>query len=115
MGFPLLDGNRLVANHSSTICYWSLDNTPYVLLALFQIHRAKLRRSLGQRAMRIAIVHDRSLLGIDHWGRRAFYKIKYVIPFIGVFLAPRDEHGNMKQKKPVDLANHTVAVDCRFN
>ena len=71
-------------------------------------------RSLGQRAMRIAIVHDDgSLLGINHWGRRAAHKLKYIIPYLGqiwglwdVFKTWRHE----TKRSPVDLANHTVAA-----
>jgi len=71
-------------------------------------------RSLGQRAMRIAIVHDDgSLLGINHWGRRAAYKLRYIIPIFGqlwglwdVFMIWRHE----TKRSPVDLANHTVAA-----
>jgi len=64
--------------------------------------------------MRIAIVHDDgSLLGIEHWGRRAAYKIKYVIPFLGVVLGLLDvlrtwQHET--KRSPIDLANHTVAA-----
>ena len=71
-------------------------------------------RSLGQRAMRIAIVHDDgSLLGEAHWGRRSVYKTKYVIPIVGVFLGLKDvikTSRNDTKRSPVDLANHTVAA-----
>lgn len=71
-------------------------------------------RSLGQRAMRIAIVHDDgSLLGIEHWGRRAGYKIRYVIPFLGVLWGLWDVFKTWRhetKRSPVDLANHTVAA-----
>ena len=71
-------------------------------------------RSLGQRAMRIAIVHDDgSLLGIEHWGRRAAYKIKYVIPFFGVVLGLWDVLMTWRhetKRSPIDLSNHTVAA-----
>ena len=71
-------------------------------------------RSLGQRAMRIAIVHDDgSILGGEHWGRRAVYKIKYVIPFLGVLWGLWDVFKTWRhetKRSPVDLANHTVAA-----
>ena len=71
-------------------------------------------RSLGQRAMRIAIVHDDgSILGVEHWGRRAVYKIKYVIPFLGVLWGLWDVFKTWRhetKRSPVDLANHTVAA-----
>ena len=71
-------------------------------------------RSLGQRAMRIAIVHDDgSLLGENHWGRRAIHKTKYVIPYIGVILGLLDAYRTWKhetKRSPIDMANHTVAA-----
>ena len=49
---------------------WAIHLTFYWLY--FKYTGRSYGRSLGQRAMRIAIVHDDgSLLGIDHWGRRA--------------------------------------------
>ena len=71
-------------------------------------------RSLGQRAMRIAIVHDDgSILGEAHWGRRAAHKTKYVVPFIGVILGLWDVFMTWRhetKRSPIDLANHTVAA-----
>ena len=43
-------------------------------------------RSLGQRAFRIAIVHDNgTLLELHHFGPRAFHKLRYLIPILGWF------------------------------
>ena len=71
-------------------------------------------RSLGQRAMRIAVVkNDGSLLDVESWGRRAGYKIKYVIPFLGVLLGLWDVIKTWKhegKRSPVDLANNTMAA-----
>jgi len=71
-------------------------------------------RSLGQRAMRIAIVHDDgSLLGQNHWGRRAAHKTKYVIPYIGLIFGLWDVfkiYTHETKRSPVDLSNHTVAA-----
>tara|TARA_B100000614_G_scaffold262291_1_gene295113 strand:- start:756 stop:1328 length:573 start_codon:yes stop_codon:yes gene_type:complete len=71
-------------------------------------------RSLGQRAMRIAIVkNDGSLLENDRWGRRSVHKVKYVIPFLGVFLGLWDVFKTWKhegKRSPVDLANNTMAA-----
>jgi len=71
-------------------------------------------RSLGQRAMRIAIVHDDgSLLGIAHWGRRAFHKTGYIIPVLGVLIGLYHIvriYQNPSHRSPIDLANHTVAA-----
>jgi uncharacterized RDD family membrane protein YckC len=71
-------------------------------------------RSLGQRAMRIAIVHDDgSLLGINHWGRRAAHKLRYIIPILGQAWGLWDVYKTWRhetKRSPVDLANHTVAA-----
>lgn len=71
-------------------------------------------RSLGQRALRIAIVHDDgTLLGINHWGRRAAYKLRYIIPLVGQLWGLWDMFKTWKhetKRSPVDLANHTVAA-----
>ena len=71
-------------------------------------------RSLGQRALRIAIVHDDgTLLGINHWGRRAAYKLRYIIPLVGQLWGLWDVFKTWKhetKRSPVDLANHTVAA-----
>lgn len=71
-------------------------------------------RSLGQRVMRIAIVsHDGTLLDEQNWGKRAAYKLKYVIPVIGIgfgiidmFLTWRHEN----KRSPIDLATRTLAA-----
>ncbi len=71
-------------------------------------------RTLGQRAMRIAIVHDDgSLLGEVHWGRRSVQKTKYVVPFVGVLFGLKDVFMTWRhetKRSPIDLANHTVAA-----
>ena len=71
-------------------------------------------RSFGQRAMRIAIVHDDgSLLGEAHWGRRAFHKTRYIIPVIGQLIGLIDIYRTWRHKtkrSPIDVSNHTVAA-----
>ena len=71
-------------------------------------------RSLGQRAMRIAIVHDDgSLLGINHWGRRAAHKLRYIIPILGQAWGLWDVYKTWRhetKRSPVDVANHPVAA-----
>ena len=94
------------------IASWVMHLTFYWLY--FKYTGRNYGRSLGQRAMRIAIVHDDgSLLGEAHWGRRAAHKTKYVIPFIGIFFGLWDVfkiYTHETKRSPVDLANHTVAA-----
>ncbi len=91
---------------------WIIHLTLYWLY--FKYTGRQYGRSLGQRAMRIAIVHDDgSLLGINHWGVRAAHKVKYVIPFIGIFFGLWDivmTYRHETKRSPVDLKNHTVAA-----
>ena len=106
---------------------WSLlltKQAPYVLLSLlihltmywlyFKYTGRSYGRSLGQRAMRIAIVHDDgTLLGDIHWGKRARDKLRYVLPVIGVLIGLRDVYRIWKdggQRSPIDYSNHTVAA-----
>jgi len=73
-------------------------------------------RSLGQRAFRIALVHDDgTLLPEDHWGPRAAAKLRYLIPFIGWFwFGARDlwkaRSSGAEYRTGVDRAHHTVAA-----
>ena len=73
-------------------------------------------RSLGQRALRIAIVHDNgTLLELHHFGPRAFDKLRYMIPIIGViWFGMRDilraRSKEAEYRTSVDVNNHTVAA-----
>jgi len=102
----------LTSNAPYVIGSWIIHLTFYWLY--FKYTGRHYGRSLGQRAMRIAIVHDDgSLLGIEHWGRRAAHKVKYVIPFFGVLFGLWDTIMTWRhetKRSPIDLANHTVAA-----
>ena len=75
-----------------------------------------LGRSFGQRAFRIAIVHDNgTVLELHHWGPRAFGKLLYLLPIIGPLLfglrdisAARSK--NQEHRTSLDKKNHTVAA-----
>lgn len=100
------------------------SQAPFVILSLvmhitiywlyFKYTGKTYGRSFGQRAMRIAIVHDDgSLLGEAHWGRRAIHKTCYIIPIIGVLIGLYHIVKILKNpshRSPIDLANHTVAA-----
>jgi uncharacterized RDD family membrane protein YckC len=111
----------------SYLMAWDLiltKDAPWVILSLamhlamywlyFKYTGRNFGRSLGQRAMRIAIVHDDgTLLGDIHWGRRAFHKLRYILPLIGIIFGLidilrtwRDEN----KRSPIDNLNHTVAA-----
>jgi uncharacterized RDD family membrane protein YckC len=73
-------------------------------------------RSLAQRSLRIAIVHDNgSALDDHHWGPRAFSKLIYIIPFVGaLWFGFRDtiraQSKNAEYRTSIDIKNHTVAA-----
>ncbi len=73
-------------------------------------------RSLAQRSLRIAIVHDNgSALDDHHWGPRAFSKLIYIIPFVGaLWFGFRDliraQSQNAEYRTSIDIKNHTVAA-----
>ena len=73
-------------------------------------------RSLGQRAFRIAIVHDTgTVLEQHHWGPRAVAKLIYLLPLVGpLWFGLRDAY-NARSKEAeyrtaIDKKNHTVAA-----
>ena len=73
-------------------------------------------RSLGQRAFRIAIVHDNgTVLEQHHWGPRAVGKLIYLFPLIGPFWFGLRDAFNARSKDAeyrtaIDRKNHTVAA-----
>lgn len=73
-------------------------------------------RSLGQRAFRIAIVHDNgTVLEKHHWGPRAASKLVYLLPIVGpLWFGMRDTFAARSKaaeyRTAVDKKNHTVAA-----
>jgi uncharacterized RDD family membrane protein YckC len=73
-------------------------------------------RSLGQRAFRIAIVHDNgTALEIHHWGPRAISKILYLIPILGwLWFGVRDffeaQLKSAEYRTHIDKKHNTVAA-----
>ena len=76
----------------------------------------KIGRSFGQRAFRIAIVHDNgTVLELHHWGPRAFGKLVYLLPIIGpLWFGLRDiisaRSKESEYRTSLDGKNHTVAA-----
>tara|TARA_B100000767_G_scaffold272995_1_gene302006 strand:- start:823 stop:1395 length:573 start_codon:yes stop_codon:yes gene_type:complete len=73
-------------------------------------------RTLAQRGFRIAIVHDNgTLLDEHHWGPRAFGKLVYLLPVVGVLWfgfrdALRGRSKEAEYRTSLDIKNHTVAA-----
>ena len=82
----------------------------------FKYTGKKMGRSLAQRSLRIAIVHDNgSALDDHHWGPRAVSKLIYIIPFVGaLWFGFRDliraQSKNAEYRTSIDIKNHTVAA-----
>lgn len=82
----------------------------------FKYTGRKFGRSLGQRAFRIAIVHDNgTALEIHHWGPRAFSKMMYLIPIFGwLWFGVRDffeaQMKSAEYRTHIDKKHNTVAA-----
>lgn len=82
----------------------------------FKYTGRKFGRSLGQRAFRIAIVHDNgTALDLHHWGPRAISKVMYLLPVIGwLWFGVRDffqaQMKNSEYRTTIDRKHNTVAA-----
>jgi len=80
----------------------------------FKYSAKSLGRSFGQRAMRVAIVHDdASLLTEQHWNKRAILKLRYIIPVLGIFIGFVDlfyAHFTKEKRTLLDKSNFSIAV-----
>ena len=73
-----------------------------------------MQRSLGQRFMKLAIIYgDKTAVPQENWGKRAFYKLRYILPIIGQFLGIIDlikiMNGETHQSR-IDWYNNTIVV-----
>ena len=73
-----------------------------------------MQRSLGQRFMKLAIIFgDKTAVPQENWGKRAFYKLRYILPIIGQFLGILDLIKIMKgdtHQSRIDWYNNTIVV-----
>jgi uncharacterized RDD family membrane protein YckC len=80
----------------------------------FKYTGRRLHRSLGQRAMRLAVVHDdATLLNDAHWNKRAISKLRYVIPGIGQIIGLIEFTRALFSEDhltPLDKSSHTIVV-----
>ena len=107
----LLEGPRYVAFF---VLNWLLFGAAFYLY--FKYTGQTLGRSLAQRGLRIAIVHDNgTMLEQPHWGPRAFGKLIYLIPVLGaLWFGLRDAYNaqsvDSEYRTAVDVNHHTVAA-----
>ena len=80
---------------------------------LYQVHWKTIWPFTRQENENCIVHDDGSLLGINHWGRRAAHKLRYIIPILGQAWGLWDVYKTWRhetKRSPVDLANHTVAA-----
>ncbi|RJU90114.1 MAG: hypothetical protein DWC07_04350 [Candidatus Poseidoniales archaeon] len=93
---------------------WVLFGAAFYLY--FKYTGQTMGRSLAQRGLRIAIVHDNgTMLEGHHWGPRAFAKLIYLIPILGaLWFGVRDtfnaQSKGAEYRTTVDRKHHTVAA-----
>lgn len=73
-----------------------------------------MQRSLGQRFMKLAIIFgDQTAVPQENWGKRSFYKLRYILPIIGQIVGIIDlikiMRGETHQSR-IDWYNNTIVV-----
>ena len=73
-----------------------------------------MQRSLGQRFMKLAIIYgDGTMMPEGNWGKRAFYKLRYTLPLIGIIIGIIDLIKIMRSEthqSRIDWYNNTIVV-----
>ena len=74
-----------------------------------------MQRSLGQRFMKLAIIYgDGTMVPENNWGKRAFYKLRYVLPIpIGLIIGAFDLIKIIKSdthQSRIDWYTNTIVV-----
>ena len=112
MSYSLLtEGTRYIA---AFLINWGLFFGAHYLY--FKYTGRTFGRTFAQRGFRIAIVHDNgTLLEEHHWGPRAFGKLVYLLPVVGILWfglrdALRGRSKESEYRTSVDVKNHTVAA-----
>lgn len=96
--------------------YWLLHLFLHMVIywIYFKYTGRRLHRSLGQRAMRLAVVHDdATLLNDIHWNKRAISKLRYVIPGVGQIIGLIElaiALFSADHLTPLDKNGHTIVV-----
>tara|TARA_Y100001980_G_C14553132_1_gene338091 strand:+ start:2729 stop:3271 length:543 start_codon:yes stop_codon:yes gene_type:complete len=106
----------LVENPSETFVWfiinWCLIFGTFWLY--FKYSCKTMQRSLGQRFMKLAIIFgDQTAVPQENWGKRALYKLRYVLPIVGQILGVIDllkiMNGETHQSR-IDWYNNTIVV-----
>lgn len=73
-----------------------------------------MQRSLGQRFMKLAIIYgDSTMVPQQTWEKRAFYKLRYVLPIVGIIIGIIDLIKIMKgetHQSRIDWYTNTIVV-----
>jgi hypothetical protein len=97
--------------------YWFVMNW-FLIFATFWLYfkysGKSMQRSLGQRFMKLAIIYgDCTTVPEDNWGKRAFYKLRYVLPIIGIIIGILDLIKIMRDEthqSRIDWYTNTIVV-----
>ena len=106
----------LIENPSETI-FWFLVNWFLIFAAFwlyFKYSGRIMQRSLGQRFLKLAIIYgDGTMMPEKNWEKRAFYKLRYLLPLIGIILGIIDLIKIMRSEthqSRVDWYTNTIVV-----
>ena len=106
----------LIENPSETII-WFLVNWFLIFAAswlYFKYSGRLMQRSLGQRFLKLAIIYgDGTMMPENNWEKRAFYKLRYLLPIIGVFIGILDLIKIMRSEthqSRIDWYTNTIVV-----
>jgi|TARA_B100001540_G_C15732674_1_gene608361 hypothetical protein len=106
----------LFENPSETI-FWFLINWFLIFAAFwlyFKYSGRIMQRSLGQRFLKLAIIYgDGTMMPEKNWEKRAFYKLRYLLPLIGIIIGIIDlikiMRGETHQSR-IDWYTNTIVV-----
>tara|TARA_X000000368_G_scaffold181223_1_gene143087 strand:- start:962 stop:1495 length:534 start_codon:yes stop_codon:yes gene_type:complete len=104
-------------NNFSDWIIWFLVNWILIFAAFwlyFKYTGKIMQRSLGQRFMKLAIIYgDGTMMPEGNWGKRAFYKLRYTLPLIGIIIGIIDLIKIMRSEthqSRIDWYNNTIVV-----
>ena len=107
----------LIDNLADTLL-WFVINWFLIFAAFwlyFKYTGRLMQRSLGQRFMKLAIIYgDGTMVPENNWGKRSFYKIRYVLPIpIGLIIGVIDLIRIMRtdtHQSRIDWFTNTIVV-----
>ena len=107
----------ILINNPIDTFFWFLVNWLLIIATFwlyFKYSGKSMQRSLGQRFMKLAIIYgDGTMVPEGKWGKRAFYKLRYVFPIIGIIIGIIDLIKIMRSEthqSRIDWYTNTIVV-----